>query len=74
MRWQTSVLVGHRVEEHVDRDAVPVDGELVEVLRVFSFALPRIAHVGVVRHEDHHASMAIGNRARVDLGAVRATL
>src|SRR6266850_8469704 len=64
-------LMRQRVEHGVDAKRVAVGTEVHEVRRIVALALPRVAEVGVVRHQDDDAALAVGDRARVRHGAVR---
>src|SRR5215510_10617634 len=71
-RWIWSVR--HHVDEHIHGDLIAFDGEPIEVSRILTLTLPRIAHVGVVRHQHHEPAVAVGDPACVDLRAVGAAL
>src|SRR5687767_16039220 len=64
----------HRVQQHVDGDTVTVHRELPEVFRILALALPRVADVGVVGHEDHGTAPRIRDGASVHGVAVSAAL
>src|SRR5262249_5369668 len=66
--------VSQRVDQRVDAEGVARTREMIEVLAALAFALERVAEVGVVRHHHEDVAGAIGDRARVRLGAVAAAL
>src|SRR6185295_2570881 len=63
-----------RVEDHVDPDRITVRRKLVEETRVGGFALPGVGDVGVVRHQDHQAPVAVADTADVGDRALGAAL
>src|SRR6058998_3053050 len=66
--------VGEGVQHRIDPERVAVRSEVDEVRRVVALALPRVAEVGVVRHEDDQTSLLVRDAARVRDGAVGAAL
>src|SRR6186713_125077 len=50
-----TLSVRHRVQQNVHAELVPRRGKLHEEIVIFTFSLPGIADVGVVRHHDHDA-------------------
>src|SRR5688500_17110206 len=49
--------VRHREQQDGDPECGSAWRELVEELRAFTVPLPRIGHVGVVRHQHHDAAV-----------------
>src|SRR4030095_15157291 len=67
-----TLLMSQGVQHGIDAERVPIRTEIDEVGRVVALALPRIAVVRVVRHQDDHAALLIDDAARVGSRAVGA--
>src|SRR5215831_2202033 len=66
--------VSEGVEDHVDRELVSLRRKRHEEPWILRFTFHRIADVGVVCHDDHDASAAIGDRPKVGVRTVGAAL
>src|SRR5688500_10725180 len=64
----SAVSMRHRIEKNVDPQGIAVARELVEILRVLCFPLPRVRHVGVVRHYGDDLAVPVANRPEVRHG------
>src|SRR5437867_2524268 len=66
--------VRQRVKKDIDPDRVSGGGELIEVPVIVAFTFERVTEVGIVRHEDDHASLRIADGACVRQGTIGAAL
>src|SRR5262245_55919358 len=66
------LLMRQRVQHGIDAERVPIWTEIHEVRRIVALALPRIAEIRVVRHQDDHAALLVDDAARVGRRAVGA--
>src|SRR6187200_355612 len=68
------LLMSQSVEDSIDAKRVAIGAEVHEVRRIVAFALPRIAIVRVMRHQDDHPSLLVGDAAGMRGRAVGAAL
>src|SRR5438309_9623269 len=67
-----TALMSQRVQHRIDAERVAVGPEIQEVRRIVALAFPRIAEVGVVRHQHYEAPLLVRDGARVRHRAVGA--
>src|SRR5262245_55921917 len=66
------LLMRQRVQHGIDAERVPIWTEIHEVRRIVALALPRIAEIRVVRHQDDHPAFLVDDGACVRSSAVGA--
>src|SRR3954470_513902 len=66
--------LAQRIQNDVDAEGISVGSEFQKVPGIFSFTLPRVVDIGIVRHEDHQPAGLVADAAAVDVDAVCAVL
>src|SRR5262245_1792759 len=59
------LLMRQRVQHGIDAERVAIRTEIHEVRRIVALALPRIAEIRVVRHQDNQPALLVNDGARM---------